>query len=106
MTKAEELRKALNEGIVSFSYEKANGEWREAHGTCNPDGIEYVGGEAPKGTGTERTGTIAYWDMDVNGWRSCKEDKVIAINRTYTTAEWKQSWEESHPGQTWCEANR
>lgn len=79
---AQELREALNKGMVSFSYEKANGEWREARGTRNPQGLGYVGGTLPKGTGTEKVGVIAYWDLDAEGWRSCKEDKIIAINST------------------------
>ena len=90
MTKAEELRKALNEGVVSFSYEKTNGEWKETHGTCHPDNITHLGGELPKGTGTRRVGTIAYWDLDANSWRSCKEDKIIAINRVFTMEEWEE----------------
>lgn len=90
---AQELREKLNAGMVSFSYEKANGEWREAHGTRNPEGIEAVGGEAPKGTGTEKVGTIAYWDLDVEGWRSCKEDKIIAVNGFYTVEEYKRNQE-------------
>ena len=84
----QELRNALNKGMVSFSYEKANGERREAHGTRNPQGLEYVGGTLPKGTGTEKTGVIAYWDLDAEGWRSCKEDKIIAINCTKTVAQY------------------
>ena len=89
MTLAEELRTKLNAGMVSFSYEKTNGEWREAHGTRNPDGIDFLHGEAPKGTGSEKPGTIAYWDLDVKGWRSCKEDKIIAVNGSYTVEEYK-----------------
>lgn len=87
---AQELREALNHGMVSFSYEKMNGEWREAHGTRNPQGIELVEGELPKGTGTEKEGTIAYYDLDVNAWRSCKEDKIIAINKVYSIKEYQE----------------
>ena len=91
MTLAEELRSKLNEGMVSFSYRKLNDEWREAHGTRNPEGIEIFHGETPKGTGRENKGTIAYWDMDAKGWRSCREDLIIAVNRSYTIEEWKQA---------------
>lgn len=90
-TKAQELREALNKGVVNFSYEKKNGEWREAKGTRNPDSIEAVDGVAPKGTGTEKEGTIAYWDLDANGWRSCREDSIIAINGIYTINEYMES---------------
>ena len=92
-TLAQELREKLNSGVVSFSYKKTNGEWREAHGTRNPEGIDLVGGEKPKGTGAEKEGTIAYWDLDVEGWRSCREDKIIAVNGFYTVEEYKQNQE-------------
>ena len=91
MTLAEELRSKLNEGMVSFSYRKVNGEWREAHGTRNPEGIEALHGDIPKGTGKEIEGTIAYWDIDAEGWRSCREDSVIAVNSNCTVEEWKQN---------------
>jgi hypothetical protein len=91
---AQELREKLNKGVVDFSYEKTNGEWREARGTRNPNGIETLGGEAPKGTGTEKAGTIAYWDLNSEGWRSCKEDKIITINKFRTIEEYEQESKE------------
>lgn len=87
---AKELREKLNNGVVAFSYEKFNGELRSARGTRNPEGIEYVGGTTPKGTGTERTGTISYWDLDVEGWRCCKEDKILEIYGSCSVEEYKQ----------------
>lgn len=88
---AEELREALKQGVVSFSYEKTDGTWREAKGTRSPTDIEEVGGVLPKGTGTEKPGTIAYWDVDSEGWRSCKEDKIIAINKVVSAKEYINS---------------
>jgi len=78
-TLAQELRERLNKGIVAFSYTKKNGERRDAVGTRNPGKLDELGGVLPKGTGHEIAGTIAYWDTNSNGWRSCCEDSIIEI---------------------------
>ena len=80
-TLAQQLREALAHNIVQFSYEKKDGTWREAQGTRNVDYINNIKDAAPKGTGREVTGSIAYWDLKSDGWRSCREDSIIAINR-------------------------
>ena len=81
MDKKEQLKQMLSEGVVSFSYGKKNGEWREAVGTRNPNIIEEKGGCLPKGTGIETPGVVAYWDVDAAGWRSYIEDNILEINK-------------------------
>lgn len=70
------LKKALHEGVVEFSYKKKNGEIRNAKGTLN---IEVMGeSNAPKGTGYEVTDTnIRYYDLNSEGWRSFIIDNLI-----------------------------
>lgn len=89
-----QLRSSLSKGIVYFSYKKINGEWREAAGTTCQEGIEYVGGTLPTGTGKTKEGTIPYYDLDAEGWRSCREDSIIDVRQTYTVEEYKQLKEE------------
>jgi hypothetical protein len=90
---AKQLKEALNKGVVSFAYEKKNGEWRNAIGTRNPDTIELVDGTAPSGTGTEKYGAVSYWDIESAGWRSFREDAVIEIKGQYTKDEYKKLME-------------
>lgn len=84
MELSQELRESLKRSVVKFSYEKTNGELREAYGTRNPHNIEQTNGELPKGTGHEKEGVVAYWDLKSNGWRSCREDKIVSIDEVMT----------------------
>ena len=86
---AEQLKKALNEGVVAFSYEKKDGSWREACGTRNPEIIGYIDGTLPSGTGKHKEGTIAYWDIDAAGWRACLEENIIDIKKTMSPSDYK-----------------
>lgn len=66
------FKNLLNEGELSFSFEKVNGELREARGTTNTNKIPAInlsqGGETPG----EK---IPYFDLDKGAWRS------VAINQ-------------------------
>lgn len=80
----ENIKDLLNKYIVSFSYKKLNGEWREAEGTRNSGIIEESGGEFPKGTGKEPDeDNITYYDTKVGGWRMFKEANLITINKYF-----------------------
>jgi hypothetical protein len=87
---AETLKTSLKTGIVSFSYKKKNGEWREAIGTRMLPYIDDIGGAMPNGRGQERPAFIAYYDIVAQGWRSCKNDSIIAINKFWELEEWKE----------------
>lgn len=65
-------------GLVKFSFYKADGTVREAVGTRRFE-PEYTGENfiEPKGTGVERQGVIAYWDVEKEQWRSFREDSFI-----------------------------
>lgn len=73
---AEKLRNLLNEGTVSFSYEKINGELREAVGTTNinqiPASSLCKGGETPGNK-------VSYYDLVKGGWRSVSMKDEIRI---------------------------
>jgi hypothetical protein len=64
---AQELRTKLTNGTVHFAYRKKTGELRIAHGTINLDSIPEE--SHPKGSGS-KSGSEAYYDLNVSGWRS------------------------------------
>jgi hypothetical protein len=70
------FKNLLNEGELSFSFEKVNGELREARGTTNTNKIPAAnlsqGGETPG----EKT---SYFDLDKGAWRSVSIDKDIFV---------------------------
>ena len=77
------LRQKLQEGVVKFTYKKVNGDIREATGTRN---FNHIPEEAnPKGTGVVKPGIIAYYDLDVQGWRSCYEDQLVDVQTNEKT---------------------
>lgn len=85
-----DLREALKSGIVTFTFRKANGELRTASGTRNLNPAIALGmteNDKPKGTGSEKPGVIAFWDIDTGGWRSCREDSIVEIRSISTEEE-------------------
>lgn len=72
----EALRKKLENGECRFSFNKLDGTTREARGTTKMENIpEEI---RPKG-GTSVSG-VAYYDLDVSGWRSIAEGQVIFMS--------------------------
>ena len=69
----EALKKKLEKGECKFSFNKLDGTTREARGTTKIESIpEDI---RPKG-GTSVAG-VAYYDLDVKGWRSIAESQEI-----------------------------
>ena len=80
-----DLRKALNEGIVLFQFQKIDGSLRSARGTTCPDLVPTD--DTPKGKRTpeqqalyERT-TVAFYDIDRKAWRSMRIDTIWSYTR-------------------------
>ena len=66
------LKKAMLKDKVRFAYEKADGSLRYAIGTLTGDlGI--------KGTGSPNFKTLAYFDVEANGFRCFKVENLIRI---------------------------
>lgn len=83
------LRQMLQRGIVKFSYYKINDVIltrviRPARGTLNPELIP--ADKQPKDSPlyTPNYSTMAYYDLDVQGWRSFKLDCLHTID-SYAT---------------------
>lgn len=75
------LKNALHEGAVKFSYKKVNGEIRDAYGTLN---VEVMGEENMPHGGERSIGVlpenvIRYYDLNSKGWRSFKAENLISF---------------------------
>lgn len=65
------LTRQMHNGIVTFAYEKADGNLRKAKGTLK-DVQNLI-----KGTGTENYKTVRYFDVDKQSFRSFKVENFI-----------------------------
>ena len=86
-----DLKKALNEGIVLFEFIKKDGALRHVRGTTCPDLIPVD--NMPKGKRTpeqqalyNRT-TVAFYDIDSKGWRSMRIDTIWTYHRALKLTE-------------------
>lgn len=86
-----DLKSALNEGIVIFQFVKKDGSLRHARGTTCPDLIP--SDDMPKGKRTpeqqalyNRT-TVAFYDIDSKGWRSMRIDTIWDFHRALKLSE-------------------
>ena len=86
-----DLRKALNEGIVIFEFVKKDGSLRHARGTTSPDLIP--ADNVPQGKRTpqeqalyDRT-VVTFYDIDRKGWRSMRIDTIWDFHRALKLTE-------------------
>lgn len=74
--KVARLRVALRAGVASFTFQKTDGEVREAKGTLNADLFQYE----RKGTDrAEIVTVIKYYDLDKNAWRSFRAERILTV---------------------------
>ena len=71
------LRKMLHTGTVRFTYQKTDGEVREATGTLCPELFEYA--RKTDGTKVESVTLVKYFDMDKNAFRSFRAERLLGI---------------------------
>ena len=75
-----DLRRALNEGVVLFEFIKKDGSLRHARGTTCPDLLPTE--NMPKGVRTPeqqaayQRQTVAFYDIDKKAWRSMRIDAI------------------------------
>lgn len=69
-----QMRQELKHNIITFKFEKRNGDIRKAHGTLHPDYLPPLRGGSPK---PERQ--MVYYDLDKGAWRSFRSYKFIKI---------------------------
>ena len=73
----EDFRKKLRTGVYRFSYFKTDGSIREATGTLDMSLIPAE--HQPKGVGTPAIGTVPYFDLEKQEWRSFRLDNFIGF---------------------------
>ena len=79
---ADALHTLLAHNIVSFTYQKVNGEIRHAIGTrCLVLAEIHTGATIPTPKGEEQPNS--YYDVEKMGWRSYKPENLISIDGVY-----------------------
>lgn len=69
------LKRDLLNGVVRFQFKKVDGSIRNALGTLNP---QFLGSERPQAETTGASfGTLKYYDLEAQGWRSCKVENIL-----------------------------
>ena len=75
-----DLRKALNEGVVLFQFQKIDGSLRDARGTTCPELIPTdnmpQGKRTPEQQAAFQRQTVAFYDIDKKAWRSMRIDTI------------------------------
>lgn len=74
------IKEALKNGVVTFSYTKKDGSVRVAKGTTKnttlmAKGVQSKGGENK----VAAAGYTSYYDIDKKGWRAFAESKLVSI---------------------------
>lgn len=70
------LRTALRAGATRFTFQKQDGEVREAYGTLNPDLFQYEN----KGSDRAESPTaIKYYDLEKGAWRSFRAERILKV---------------------------
>lgn len=73
-----EITEAIQRGIVAFTYVKVGGEVREALGTMLPEFLpEKHQQKAIDSNRTVPKGNMLYFDIESDGFRSCRLDNVL-----------------------------
>ena len=80
-----DLKKALNEGVVIFQFIKKDGTLRHARGTTDPDLVPVDDTPQNKRTPLQQAlyerQTVAFYDIDKKGWRSMRIDTIWDYKR-------------------------
>ena len=75
-----DLRRALNEGVVNFEFVKKDGSLRTARGTTGPDLVPMdnmpKGARTPEQQAAYQRQTVAFYDIDKKAWRSMRIDTI------------------------------
>jgi hypothetical protein len=77
----EYLRARLRSGILRVTFDKVNGDSRIM--TCTLQD-QYLPPSSSEEKRPEPKDSLAVWDLNANGWRSFRLDKIIAIEEGVT----------------------
>lgn len=70
------LRAVLRAGATRFTFQKQDGEVREAYGTLNPNLFKY---EMKGSDRAENLTAIKYFDLDKQAWRSFRAERILQV---------------------------
>jgi len=75
-----DIKKALHNGVVTFSYKKNDGTIRVAKGTTKHSTLVAEGAQSKGGENkVARAGYTSYYDIEKQGWRSFAESRLVEI---------------------------
>ena len=72
--------KALNEGVVTVEFTKVNGEYRKMDATLRADILPLIKEGETQTARKKSDESLSVWDVNADGWRSFRWDKVQAVN--------------------------
>ena len=75
----ENLNKQLRESVLIVTFNKLNGDERVM--TCTKDFKLIPESHRPKTDKEPPEGNVTVWDINANGWRSFKYDRVTKVTR-------------------------
>ena len=73
-----EFKETLRNNVVKFTFIKVDGTEREATGTTRTNDLIYYNA-MPDGKWKSNPGVIAYFDLEKESWRSCRENSIISF---------------------------
>lgn len=73
---------ALHEGVVVVEFTKVNGEYRKMEATLKADMLPEVVKEIEEKAEPRKKNedALSVWDINANGWRSFRWDKLQTVN--------------------------
>lgn len=76
------LNELLHEGVVVVEFTKVNGEYRKMEATLKADVLPevVVKEETKEATRKKNEDALSVWDVNAEGWRSFRFDKLQTVN--------------------------
>ena len=88
----ENIKELLQNGVVEFTFTKANGEERKARGTLcfeyliSTESTGFTEENKPSGSRPTPERVCTYWDLDKKSWRSLRTNTLISITNVIDKA--------------------
>ena len=71
----------LKEGVVTVEFTKVNGEYRKMEATLHAEHMPQIVAEVEeKAPRKKNEDSLAVWDVNAEGWRSFRWDKLQTVN--------------------------
>jgi len=71
----------MKEGVVTVEFTKVNGDYRKMEATLQPERMPEVVVEIEEKSPKKKSDTsLSVWDVNAEGWRSFRWDKLKTVN--------------------------